>query len=70
MEKLSNENAALETRVHIVGAAAVIARAARDGIALAGADMYTTTFPCPACARLVAEAGFRRCYFAGQYSLE
>jgi dCMP deaminase len=28
-----------------------------------------TTFPCPACARLIAEAGFRRCYFSGGYSV-
>lgn len=57
----------LSTAIH--AEAALIARAARDGLALAGADLYTTTFPCPACARLVAEAGFRRCYFTGQYSL-
>jgi dCMP deaminase len=57
----------LSTAIH--AEAALIARAARDGSSLAGADLYTTTFPCPACARLVAEAGFRRCYFAGQYSV-
>lgn len=57
----------LSTAIH--AEAALIARAARDGASLAGADLYTTTFPCPACARLVAEAGFRRCYFAGQYSV-
>jgi dCMP deaminase len=57
----------LSTALH--AEAAVIARAARDGVPLAGADLYTTTFPCPACARLVAQAGFRRCYFAGRYSL-
>jgi dCMP deaminase len=57
----------LSTAIH--AEAALIARAARDGTSLAGADLYTTTFPCPACARLVAEAGFRRCYFAGQYSV-
>ncbi len=57
----------LSTAIH--AEAALIARAARDGLALAGADLYTTTFPCPACARLVAEAGFRRCYFTGQYSI-
>ena len=28
-----------------------------------------TTFPCPACARLIAESGFRRCYFSGAYSV-
>jgi dCMP deaminase len=57
----------LSTAIH--AEAALIARAARDGPSLAGADLYTTTFPCPACARLVAEAGFGRCYFAGQYSV-
>jgi len=57
----------LSTAIH--AEAALIARAARDGLGLAGADLYTTTFPCPACARLVAEAGFGRCYFAGQYSV-
>jgi dCMP deaminase len=57
----------LSTAIH--AEAALIARAARDGTSLAGADLYTTTFPCPACARLVAEAGFGRCYFTGQYSV-
>jgi dCMP deaminase len=57
----------LSTAIH--AEAALIAGAARDGVSLAGADLYTTTFPCPACARLIAEAGFVRCYFAGQYSV-
>lgn len=49
--------------------ASVIAQAARAGRALDGADIYVTTFPCPACARLIAESGFRRCYFTGGYSV-
>lgn len=57
----------LSTAIH--AEAALIAGAARDGTSLAGADLYTTTFPCPACARLIAEAGFVRCFFAGQYSV-
>ena len=57
----------LSTAIH--AEASLIAGAARDGISLAGADLYTTTFPCPACARLIAEAGFVRCFFAGQYSV-
>jgi dCMP deaminase len=57
----------LSTAIH--AEAALIAGAARDGTSLAGADLYTTTFPCPACARLIAEAGFARCFFAGQYSV-
>lgn len=57
----------LTTAIH--AEAAIIAAAARDGVSLRGADLYVTTFPCPACARLVAEAGFRRCFFAGPYSV-
>lgn len=57
----------LSTAIH--AEAAVIARAARDGFSLAGADLYVSTFPCPGCARLVAEAGFRRVYFAGPYAV-
>lgn len=57
----------LSTAAH--AEAGVIAGAARDGIALGGADLYVTTFPCPACARLIADAGFRRCYFTGPYSV-
>jgi len=57
----------LSTAVH--AEAAVVARAARTGLALDGADLYVSTFPCPSCARLVAEAGFRRVYFAGPYAV-
>ena len=57
----------LSTAIH--AEASLIARAARSGTALAGADIYVTTFPCPACARLIAESGFRRCYFSGPYSV-
>jgi len=57
----------LSTAIH--AEAAVVAVAARDGISLAGADLYVSTFPCPACARLIAETGFRRCLFARPYSL-
>jgi dCMP deaminase len=57
----------LSTAIH--AEAVLVARAARVGLALAGADLYVSTFPCPACARLIAEAGFRRCFFAGPYAL-
>lgn len=38
-------------------------------VALAGADLYVSTFPCPGCARLVAAAGFARCYFVDPYAV-
>lgn len=60
---------ALELTTALHAEAGVVARAARDGVSLAGADLYVTTFPCPTCARVVAEAGFARCFFAGGYSV-
>ncbi len=57
----------LSTAIH--AEASVVAGAARTGTPLEGADLYVTTFPCPACARLIAESGFRRCYFSGGYSV-
>jgi dCMP deaminase len=57
----------LSTALH--AEAAIIGRAARDGVSLLGGDLYVTTFPCPSCARLIAAAGFRRCFFAGPYSV-
>lgn len=59
----------LDRTTAIHAEAAVVARAARDGVSLEGADLHVSTFPCPACARLVAEAGFARCYFGGGYSV-
>lgn len=49
--------------------AGVIAEAARRGVALAGASLYVTTFPCPVCAKSIAAAGIRRVYYAKGYSL-
>ena len=57
----------LSTAIH--AEASVVAKAARNGVSLDGADLYVTTFPCPACARLIAEAGLGRCFFAGPYSV-
>jgi dCMP deaminase len=57
----------LSTAIH--AEALLVGRAARRGVPLRGADLYVSTFPCPGCARLVAEAGFRRCFFAGPYAV-
>ena len=59
----------MERTTAIHAEAAIVARAAREGIRLQGADLHVTTFPCPNCARLVAEARFARCFFAGGYSV-
>jgi dCMP deaminase len=57
----------LSTAMH--AEAAIVARAARDGLSLRGAEIYVSTFPCPACARLIAGAGFTTCFFAGPYAV-
>ncbi len=48
----------------------LVAEAARRGIALLGADLYLTDFPCPPCAKIIARAGFRRLYYTkGSYAM-
>ena len=56
----------LTTALH--AEAAIVAWAAREGVSLRDAELHVTTFPCPTCAMLVAEAGFARCYFSSPYS--
>ncbi len=49
--------------------ACALARAAKEGIATEGADMFVTTFPCPTCARSLVEAGISRVFYKKGYSL-
>ncbi|MBP7057111.1 hypothetical protein KBB08_01320 [Candidatus Gracilibacteria bacterium] len=46
----------------------LIARAARDGVGLAGTAIYVTVFPCPPCAKLIAASGIKKCFYAGGWS--
>ncbi len=47
----------------------VISEAAKKGIAIGGADLFMSTFPCPPCAKLVAASGIKRLYFSSGYSM-
>lgn len=47
----------------------VIAKAAREGVPLEGAVLYTWTFPCPNCAKLIASCGIKKLYYSDGYSL-
>ena len=47
----------------------LIAKAAKQGLSLDGASAYVTTFPCPNCAHLLAEAGIKKVYYQKGYSL-
>lgn len=61
------QNIELSTAFH--AEATVVAEAAKQGISLAGADLYVTTFPCPYCAKLLAHTGLGRLFYVDGYSM-
>ncbi len=60
-------NIELSTALH--AETRLIAEASRLGICLDGAELFTTTFPCPWCAKVLAYSGIRRVYFVEGYSV-
>jgi len=59
----------LELSTFIHSEAAAIAEMAKKGIALEGADIYVTTFPCPPCAKLIASAGIKKVFYSNGYGV-
>ncbi|NTV31309.1 deoxycytidylate deaminase [candidate division WWE3 bacterium] len=57
----------LTTAIH--AEAYVIAMAARDGFRTKGSHLYVSTFPCPACAKLIGCSGIRTMYYADGYAM-
>jgi dCMP deaminase len=57
----------LSTAAH--AEAQLIAAAARAGVSTAGGALYVTDFPCPPCAKLIANAGFERLYYRRGYAV-
>lgn len=55
------------TALHAEGG--LIAQAAKQGISLEKARLYLTDFPCPYCARIVANSGIKELYFASGYAM-
>ena len=51
------------------GGAGSCGELAKRGIALEGASIYVTTFPCPVCAKSVALSGIKKVYYSKGYSL-
>ncbi len=49
--------------------AEIVTAAAKQGISLDGAEILTTTFPCPLCAKLLARSGIKRLYFVEGYGV-
>lgn len=66
----SNFNAGeyIEFSSAIHAEAGVIGTAASLGICTKGLEIFVTTFPCPACAALVATSGISRMFFVDGYS--
>ncbi|MDO5561655.1 MAG: deaminase [bacterium] len=55
----------LTTAIH--AEAKAIALAAKDGCSTDGATIIVTDFPCPVCAKLIAQAGIKKVYFQKGY---
>lgn len=64
-----NRGVGIEMSVFSHAEAALIAEAARRGVALEGASIYVSTFPCPACAKLIAHSGIKSCYYKDGYAV-
>ena len=47
----------------------LIATAAKKGLKLLDSEIYVTTFPCPACAKLIAYSGIKTVYFKEGYAM-
>lgn len=45
-----------------------IARAAKRGVAIGQADIYTNTYPCMPCFRVIEASGIRNIYYADSYN--
>lgn len=59
----------IESSLALHAEAGIVARAAKEGISLNGADMYCDTFPCPPCAKQLAYSGIKRVYYRRGYSV-
>ncbi|HET7630527.1 MAG TPA: deaminase, partial [Candidatus Saccharimonadales bacterium] len=66
---IAKRGQSIETSIDIHAEARLIARLARSGRSSSGKDIYVTTFPCPNCAKLIAESGLKRCYFVEGYAM-
>ena len=63
----AGERIDLSTAIH--AEAGIIATCAKKGLSVEGSSAFVTTFPCPNCARLLAESGVKKVYYQQGYSL-
>jgi len=65
----SKKGVGLEITTDMHAEARLIANAAQDGTSLKGASIYVTNFPCPNCAKLIAESGISKCFYSAGYAM-
>ncbi|KAA0205957.1 hypothetical protein EDM68_03750 [Candidatus Uhrbacteria bacterium] len=58
-----------ESSLALHAEASLVAQAAKQGIALEGAEIYCDTFPCPPCAKQLAYSGIKTVYYRNGYSV-
>ncbi len=63
----AGEHHELSNSIH--GEASLIAQCAKKGVSLEGSELYVTVYPCPTCAKLIAESGIKRIFYKSGYSL-
>lgn len=61
------ENRDATTAIH--AEADIVAEAARRGVSLEESELYVSTFPCPSCAKLIAQSGIKTVYFFEGYAM-
>lgn len=66
---LFNRGVAIEMSVFMHAEANLIAESARRGINLSKAKLYVSTYPCPACAKLIAHSGIDTLYYTEGYAV-
>lgn len=59
----------LESSLALHAEAGIIAMAAKEGVSLKGADVYSETFPCPPCAKQLAYSGVKRLFYRTGYNV-
>lgn len=59
----------IETSIDIHAEARLIAEMAREGISTQDTSIVVSTFPCPNCAKLIAESGITSCYYLEGYAM-
>lgn len=47
----------------------IFAQALKGGVSMKGKSLYTTTYPCPVCAKMIALSGIKQVYYTEGYSV-